>query len=131
ELGVAEWVGYASISANGPVGVLAHRSKPSTRMALTNVAIAADGAAAQSSYRISAPLLFTAYNGWNTGINLANISSDPADVTVRYYETGGGFMREESLTIPGHSMHYLYTPGNVDQEEFVGSAVIVSDAPVI
>ena len=131
ELGAAEWVGYASISANGPVGVLAHRSKPSTRMALTNVAIAADGTAAQSSYRISAPLLFTAYNGWNTGINLANISSDPADVTVRYYETGGASMCEESLTIPGHSMHYLYTPGNVDQEEFVGSAVIVSDAPVI
>lgn len=131
ELGEENWVGYASVTADGPVGVLAHRSKPAANMAITNVAIAADHAAEGQPRVMSAPLLFSAYNDWNTGINLANISDSPAEVTVSYYETGGGFIREEILTVQPRSMEYLYTPGNVDQESFVGSAVISSTAPVV
>src|SRR5690606_25967444 len=39
EIGEEEWVGYASVTADGPVGVLAHRSKPAANMAITNVAV--------------------------------------------------------------------------------------------
>ncbi|HEX2283052.1 MAG TPA: hypothetical protein VHG52_14935 [Thermomicrobiales bacterium] len=129
ELGTFDWVGYASVMANGPVGILAHRSKPSANMALTNVAVAGDRNSTEQ--RSIAPLLFSAYNGWNTGINLANISDRPANVTVSYFAEGGGFIREETLTMAARSMEYLYTPGNVEQDEFVGSATIESDAPVV
>ena len=129
ELGVEGWVGYASVRANGPVGVLAHRSKPVADMVITNLAIAGDMAAGEQF--TVAPLLFSAYNGWNTGINLANVSDEPANVTVSYYENAGEFIREETLTLTARSMHYLYTPGNVDQQGFVGSATIESDVPVV
>ncbi len=129
--GVSGWVGYASVRADGPVGVLAHRSKPSTRMAIVNVAVAADQAATDGQFTSSAPLLFSAYNGWNTGINLANVADQYATVTVRYFETGGSFVREETLSLPPRSMQYLYTPGNVDQPGFVGSATIESNVPLV
>lgn len=131
ELGVAEWVGYAGITADRQVGVLAHRSKPTTNMAITNPAVAADRQAVGEPFVSVAPLLFSAYNGWNTGINLANVADQEASVTVRYFETGGSFVREETLSMPPRSMRYLYTPGNVDQEGFVGSATIESDVPLV
>lgn len=131
ELGVTEWVGYAGITADRPVGVLAHRSKPISSMAIMNLAVAADRAATSGPFLGVAPLLFSAYNGWNTGINLANVADQEASVTVRYFETGGLFVREESLSLPPRSMRYLYTPGNIDQVGFVGSATIESDVPLI
>lgn len=131
EIGEQDWVGYASIHANGPVGVLAHRSKPMTEMALTNVAVAADLSFDASVKPISAPLLFSGYNGWNTGVNLANVSDRIADVTIRYFESGGGFVREETLTLQPRSMEYIYTPHTVSQDEFVGNATITSTAPVV
>lgn len=131
ELGVAEWVGYAGITADRPVGVLAQRSKPATNMALTNPALAADRQAVGEPFVSVAPLLFSAYNGWNTGINLANVADEQATVTVRYFETGGSFVRDETFSLPPRSMRYLYTPGNVDQAGFVGSATIESDVPLV
>lgn len=130
ELGVTGWVGYAGITADRPVGVLAHRSKPIANMAITNVAVAADRTA-NGPFLSVAPLLFSAYNGWNTGINLANVADREATVKVRYFETGGSFVREETLRLPPRSMRFLYTPGNIDQVGFVGSATIESDVPLV
>lgn len=131
ELGVTGWVGYASVTADRSVGVLAHRSKPTAIMAITNAAVAADRLADNGPFRSVAPLLFSAYNGWNTGINLANVADRQASVTVRYFETGGAFVREDILSLPPRSMRFLYTPGNIAQEGFVGSATIESDVPLI
>jgi hypothetical protein len=130
-LGFTGWVGFARITSSGDIGVIAARGKASATMALTNVAIAADGAAPAGSYRTVAPLLFTAYNGWNTGINLANVSEVDASVTVQYYAAGGGMLRENTLVIPARGMQYIYTPGNVQEEGFVGGAIILSDRPVV
>jgi hypothetical protein len=130
-LAVEGWVGFARITANREVAALALRSKPEASMALTNVAVAGDPEWPVKSYVLAAPLLFTAYNGWNTGINLANISSRATSVTVRYYENNGPLVREEVVVIPARGMVYIYTPGNVVQPEFVGSATLTSDAPVI
>lgn len=130
ELGVTGWVGYAEVHADGPVGVLVHRSKPAAATVMTNVAASGD---LQSSggYRLAAPLLFTGYNDWNTGINLANISNQSANVTIRYFAAAGAFVREEQLSIAPRSMQYIYTPAQVAQEEFVGSGLITSDQPLV
>jgi hypothetical protein len=130
-LGQAGWVGYVRITANREVGVLATRSKPEANLTLTNVAIAADAAQAGQNFVSGAPLLFNAYNGWNTGINLANVSDAVATVTVEYYPVGEAKQRQDVLTLAPRSMQYIYTPGNVTQDGFVGSATILSDAPVV
>ena len=130
ELGVAEWVGYAELHADGPVTALVHRSKPDAATALTNVAVPGD-TQLPGMYRLSAPLLFTGYNDWNTGINLANISDQVANVTISYFAAAGGFVREEYLAIAPRSMQYIYTPAHVTEEAFVGSGLIQSDVPIV
>jgi hypothetical protein len=127
----SEFVGFARITANADIGVVAQRVKPGAMMAIANVAVAADGSAVEGSYRAGAPLLFTAYNGWNTGITMANTSDQPAIVTLQYYPTDGPMLREESIVIAARSMQYIYTPGTVDQQDFVGSATILSNVPIV
>jgi hypothetical protein len=129
-LQVPGWVGFARIVSDAEIAVIAHRVKPSTAMALTNVAVAVDSAVA-GEQRTLAPLLFNAYNGWNTGINLANPSEQPTSVRVLYYAAGGGMINGIELTLAARSMQYIYTPGNVTTEGFVGSAAIFSNAPVV
>jgi hypothetical protein len=130
ELGESGFVGFARISATGDVGVVAQRVKPGALMAISNVAVAANGSV-EGSYVSASPLLFTAYNGWNTGITMANASDQPAIVTLQYYPTDGPMLREESIVIAPRSMQYIYTPGTVDQEGFVGSALILSNVPIV
>jgi len=130
ELG-PDWVGFARITADGNVGVIANRAKASTQLALTNVGIAADGSSTPGDHRLAAPLLFNAYNGWNTGINLANVSDVATDVMVQYFVSDGGMVGEDTLTIPARGMEYIYTPGNVHGNSFVGSAMILSDRPLV
>lgn len=130
-LGASGWVGYARVTVSGDAGVIALRTKASTTMALTNVAIAADAEQPADTYIAAAPLLFNAYNGWNTGINLANVSDEPSDITVSYYAAGGEMLREETLQLLPHSMQYIYTPGSVEAQGFVGSAKIRSNHPVV
>lgn len=125
------WVGFARIRSTGDSGVIALRSKASTAMAMTNVGVAGDGSTTAIDHRTYAPLLFNAYNGWNTGINLANVSPREAEITVQYYEAGGGLIRTDNLTLPALSMQYIYTPGDIAQTGFVGSATIISTAPVV
>jgi hypothetical protein len=127
----AGWVGYVRITSTREIGVLAMRSKPSAQLTLTNVGVAADAAQAGQNFVSGAPLLFDAYNGWNTGINLANVSDAVASVVVEYYPVGEAELRHEVLTLAPRSMQFIYTPGNVAQHGFVGSATILSDAPVV
>lgn len=131
ELGTTGFVGFAKITADGDVGAVAQRIKPGALMAISNVAVAVDATAAEGSYRAAAPLLFTAYNGWNTGITMANPSSQPAVVTLQYFPTNGPMLRQESIVIAAYSMQYIYTPGTVAQAGFVGSANILSNLPIV
>lgn len=129
-LGSSGFVGFARITADADVGVIAQRVKPGAMLAITNVAVAAGGSAA-GEYRTAAPLLFNAYNGWNTGVTMANVSDQPAIVRIQYFPSDGEMLREESLVIAARSMQYIYTPGTVDQAGFVGSATILSDQPIV
>ncbi|HUG16820.1 MAG TPA: hypothetical protein VMM78_17570 [Thermomicrobiales bacterium] len=126
----SDWVGFARITVTGEAGVIAQRVKPSASLAITNVAIAADSQTPSGTFRTLAPLLFNAYNGWNTGISLANTTDELAFVTIRYYEVDGEQVGEEQMVIPGRSMSFVYTPGNVPIDGFVGSAMIVSSVPL-
>lgn len=131
ELASTGFVGFARISADQDVGVVARRTKPGAKLAISNVAVAADSNAAAGNYRTAAPLLFNAYNGWNTGITMANISDQPAIVTLQYFPVDGEMQRQESIVIAARSMQYIYTPGTVDQAGFVGSATILSTMPIV
>lgn len=131
EIQIPDWVGFAEIQTTGAAGAYVLRAKPSTSMALINVASAADPTVSGEQFRVAAPLLFTAFNGWNTGINIANVADAEATATIRYFVTAGEMVREEQVVIPARSMTYLYTPAQVEQEEFVGSAVIESDYPIV
>lgn len=131
ELQIPGWVGFAEIEADGVVGAYTLRSKPGASMALINVAAARNGASSVGEYRLAAPLLFTAYNDWNTGINLANVSEQTANITITYHAAAGEAVRTEEVELPPYSMRYLYTPASVDQMEFVGSASIESNTPVL
>jgi hypothetical protein len=131
ELGTTGFVGFARISADQDIGVVARRVKPGAGLAISNVAVAADSAVAEGTYQTAAPLIFTAYNGWNTGITMANVSQQTATVTVQYFLTDGPMVDQETLFIAPRSMEYIYTPGTVGQAGFVGSATIVSDVPIV
>lgn len=127
----SDWIGYARITATGESAAIAQRVKPSTFMAITNVGVAADSQTPSGTFRALAPLLFSNYNGWNTGITLANTTDELAFVTIRYYEADGEFLRDESTTIAARNMSFIYTPGNIPEEGFVGSAMIVSSVPLV
>ena len=129
-LGQTGWVGFARITASGNIGVIARRVKPSAQMAMINVGVATSSFAS-GAYRSAAPLLFNNYNGWNTGITLANPSAIPATVTVEYHEAGGGYVSNTEVIVPPSSMQYIYTPGSVAQDGFVGGANILSNVPII
>ena len=129
-VGVDGWIGFAEIVSEEPVGAYALRSKPSTNMAITNMATSGVPEPAAERYLLAAPLVFTAYNGWNTGINLANVSNEWATVTVSYFAVAGDLVRETEIEMPPRSMTYIYTPHNVEEEGFVGSAMIESNQPV-
>jgi hypothetical protein len=130
-LGTTGFVGFARISADQDIGVVARRAKPGAGLAISNVAVAADSVVAGGTYQAGAPLIFTAYNGWNTGITMANVSQQTATVTVQYFPSDGAMASEETLFIAPRSMEYIYTPATVDQAGFVGSATIVSNVPIV
>ena len=108
-------VGSVWIDASNAVVAVAFRHKPATAMMLTTVAQPRTDDAAASPTLKFGPLVFRAYNGWNTGINIANLSSTTNRVTVTYYTYAGTVVATEAVTIPPQGMEYVYTPasGNV------------------
>lgn len=79
---------------------------------------------------VATPLLFKNRNGWNTGIQVQNIGTMPANVTVSYASsTGGAAGAENAVVQPGQAATF-YQPSNTTLPDgFVGSATITSDGP--
>ncbi len=131
-LGQTGFVGFARVTSTGNVVAMVQREKESTGMAMLNPASPdiAGEASIQSivTYQLQAPIIFNAYNGWNTGINLANPNGSTANVTVSYPGAG---RPDDVLAMAPYSSDYVYTPSNAaNQTGFTGSAVISSDVPV-
>src|SRR5690606_889718 len=84
--------------------------KPATEMLLTTVAQPRHDRHDNGADLRFGPLVFRDYNGWNTGINIANLSSQPNRVTVTYYNYAGNVVASDTVVIPERGMEYIYTP---------------------
>ena len=128
-VGQTEWVGFARVTSNGAFAAIVQREKPETSMVMLNVGSPHTSAAGSSgSHRLDAPIVFNAYNGWNTGINVANTTDQPANVTISY---PGAARPDDHLTLAPFSSDYVFTPANApEQTGFSGTAVITADQPV-
>jgi hypothetical protein len=111
-------VGSVWIEGNKGVVASVDRVKAATNMALTNVAQPRNDNAANYIKLVGksptikyAPLVFKDYNNWNTGINVANLSSSDNTVTVTYYNYLDNSTSVDVRTIPSRAMEYFYTPG--------------------
>src|SRR5690606_17948946 len=103
-------VGSVWVDATHAVVAAAFRMKPATGMMLTTVAQPrAGGVTATVTF---GPLVFRDYNGWNTGINIANLSDRDNRVTVTYYNYAGNVVASDTVTIPARAMEYVYTPAS-------------------
>ncbi len=129
---ISGYVGFARVTSFGHIAALVQREKPIARMAMINVASTYDtgffAPQGTGDYALEAPIVFNAYNGWNTGINLANPNDATANVTISYPGAG---RPDDTLELEPYSADYVYTPGNAPaQSGFTGNAVIYSDVPI-
>lgn len=112
-------VGSVWIDADAGVVASVDRVKPATDMALTNVAQPRNdntfnyfktfGINPTTKY---APLVFRDYNNWNTGLNVANLSSNTNEVTISYHNYSDNSSSTETISIPPRAMEYVYRPGS-------------------
>jgi len=131
----AGWVGQAWVSTDCHVAATVDRVKPTqpwgdpVNMALTNQALPVQAANTNQAL----PLVFQNYNGWNTGISIAN--ADPnnvANVTITYYNSAGVAMGTESRAIQPRAMEFVYKPATTDVGiGGFGHARVTSNRPVL
>jgi hypothetical protein len=133
-----------SVWIDGDSGIVASvdRIKMATTMAMTNVAQPRNDNAL-NYFKIFgknptikyAPLVFKDYNNWNTGINVANLSSNTNTVTVTFYNYLSNSTSSDTRQIPPRGMEYFYIPGtgtdiNLGQTG-VNSAIISGSDPLV
>jgi len=131
----AGWVGQAWVSTDCHVAATVDRVKPTqpwgdpVNMALTNQALPAQVANTNQAL----PLVFQGYNGWNTGISIANADpANTANVTITYYNSAGVAMGTESRSIQPRAMEFVYKPATTDVGiGGFGSALVTSNTQVL
>ncbi len=136
ERGVEDgWVGQAWVSTDCNVAATVDRVKPTqpwgdpVNMALTNQALPTGAA-----YAVQAlPLVFQNYNGWNTGISIANLDPDAAaNVTITYYNSAGVAVGTDSRVIQPRAMEFVYRRATTDVGiGGFGHALVTSNRPVL
>jgi hypothetical protein len=136
ERGVEDgWVGQAWVSTDCNVAATVDRVKPTqpwgdpVNMALTNQALPTGAA-----YAVQAlPLVFQNYNGWNTGISIANLDPNAAaNVTITYYNSAGVAVGTDSRVIQPRAMEFVYRPATTDVGiGGFGHALVTSNRPVL
>jgi hypothetical protein len=68
-------------------------------------------------------------SNWTTGLAIQNTTGNPAQVTVKYYDSLGNLQTAPGYPVPAHGAVTIYpAPGNITP--FSGSAVITSDQPI-
>ena len=131
----AGWVGQAWVSTDCHVAATVDRVKPTqpwgdpVNMALTNQALPT-----QAGNTVQAlPLIFQAFNGWNTGISIANLDPNAAaNVTITYYNSAGVTVGTDSRVIQPRAMEFVYRPATTDVGiGGFGSALVTSTRPVL
>ncbi len=143
------WVGSAHVYTDDAVGAIVDRVKVGTDMWITNTASNASGVEVRSleaseayPYVLFAPDVRTDYNGWNTGINVANTVEADTDVSIQYFGSNGNAPAAQTRRLAAHGMTYFYNPSDPSEDrcdqpatdvpgcEFIGGAIILSSNPV-
>jgi hypothetical protein len=146
-----EWVGSAHITSNVGVVANASRIKPEANMLMTNVSAPSLLASTslgteeqtqfssftdvnldyqfvgQEEFEMYGPLVFLDYNGWNTGISIANIGEMTNTITATFYSPSGSVIGVDQRTVAPQGQEYIYLPArqNLDLSEgWVGSVVL-------
>ncbi len=86
------------------------------------------------SATVSLPLIMSNNNGFYTGIQIQNVGSEVANVTVDYGTNIGGSFNpaDDTATLdPGESTTFLQNTGQFEAPKYVGSATITSNQPVV
>jgi hypothetical protein len=133
----AGWVGQAWVSTDCHVAATVDRVKPTqpwgdpVNMALTNQALPVLQQVGGTTQAL--PLIFQGYNGWNTGISIANLDLNAAaNVTITYYNSAGVAMGTESRVIQPRAMEFVYKPATTDVGiGGFGHALVTSNRPVL
>jgi hypothetical protein len=131
----AGWVGQAWVSTDCNVAATVDRVKPTqpwgdpVNMALTNQALPTGAGNAVQAL----PLVFQNYNGWNTGISIANLDPNAAaNVTITYYNSAGVAVGTDSRVIQPRAMEFVYRPATTDVGiGGFGHALVTSNRPVL
>jgi len=144
------WVGSAHIFTDDAVVAIADRYKAGTDMWITNTAanktaesdLQAQLGISNAPYALFAPDIRLDYNGWNTGISVANTVDDDNNVNIQYFGNNGNAPQGQAARIAAHGMTYLYNPSDPSEDEceqpadqvptcdFVGAAIVLSEWPV-
>ncbi|MCS7294548.1 MAG: hypothetical protein NZ761_04040 [Dehalococcoidia bacterium] len=131
----AGWIGQVWIDSDCRIAATVDRVKPAqpwgdpVNMALTNQALPQE----RGNTIQALPLIFQAYNGWNTGISIANLSDQgPATVTITYYNNAGVAVGTENRVIQPRAMEFVYRPRTADIGiGGFGQALVTSTRPVL
>jgi len=139
------WVGSAHVLTDDAVGVIADRFKAGTDMWLTNIGsnqtaefIYQDLIAFGQPYVLFAPAVYLDYNGWNTGISVANLANADNNINIQYYVNAGNAPSVQTQRLAAHGMTYFYNPSDPAEDgtgqdpvmDRLAGAVILSDLPV-
>jgi hypothetical protein len=119
------WVGSAHVFTDDAIVGIADRFKVGTDMWITNTA---SNAAAESfwqfptgpanaPYVLFAPDVRTDWNGWNTGINVANTVDGDNQVTIQYFGSNGNAPQAQTRRLAAHGMTYFYNPSSPSEDE--------------
>jgi hypothetical protein len=144
------WVGSAHIFTDDAVVAIADRYKAGTDMWITNTAanktaesdLQAQLGVTGAPYVLFAPDIRLDYNGWNTGISVANTVDDDNNVNIQYFGNNGNAPQAQTQRLSAHGMTYFYNPSDPSEDEceqpadqvptcdFVGAAIVLSEWPV-
>jgi hypothetical protein len=145
------WVGSAQVFTDDAVSGIADRFKVNTGMWITNTASNAQaesfwqfpGGPANAPFVLFAPDVRMDWNGWNTGIDVANTIDADNHVWIQYFGNNGNAPLAQDNTLHAQGMTYFYNPSDPSEDDcqqpatdpnsgcdFIGGAVILSEAPV-
>ncbi len=143
------WVGSAHVYTDDAIGAIVDRVKVGTDMWITNTASNATSegvwqvpGGGSYPYVLFAPDVRTDYNGWNTGINVANTVDFDTDVSIQYFGSNGNAPAAQTRRLAAQGMTYFYNPSDPSEDrcdqpatdvpgcEFIGGAIILSTNPV-
>ncbi|MBM2812370.1 MAG: hypothetical protein HW416_3129 [Chloroflexi bacterium] len=120
-----EWIGSGVFTATGPIGVTVQSINAGKNTGLGYSAFST------GTSSISIPLVFNDYQTWNTGVQVQNLGTADAFITITYALLNGLTISETDTAGPGNSVTF-YQPANTAlPTNFVGSATVTSNGQPI